>query len=132
MVLEAAEVVVTAVVIVLAEAVLEALALAATEPGAAATRYEQFKRDYLQTEDECRRQQIVFVPLVAETTRGWGESGMKTIGKLAHAYARSSGHPASLTKRWILEGLKNQRNVFFQKTRLEHGCHRRLEKPKQV
>ena len=45
---------------------------AAVHVGAAAEAYELYKRSDLNTEADCRAQGIAFVPLVAETSGGWG------------------------------------------------------------
>ena len=43
----------------------------------------QWKRTYLQTEEECRQQGVQFVPLVAETSGGWGASAFATFRRMA-------------------------------------------------
>jgi len=61
----------------------EALTFASTEVGAAAKMYEQTKRTHLNTEGLCAAQGIQFVPLVAETSGGWGPSAHKVFQQLA-------------------------------------------------
>ena len=48
----------------------DALRQAALQVGSAARNYEDHKRSYLQTEEECRQQGIIFTPLVAEASGG--------------------------------------------------------------
>ena len=65
------------------------LAEAARTTGAAATAYENFKRTHLQTEEDCLRQGISFIPVVGETSGGWGPSAICTFKALAKAAAQS-------------------------------------------
>ena len=64
---------------------------AARETGAAAAAYEQWKRDFLNTDIECTQQGVCFVPVVAESTGGWGAEGVKTLRQLAKAAGGRSG-----------------------------------------
>ena len=66
----------------------ETLAQAALTVGHAATVYEIHKRRHLRTEDKCRQQGILFVPLVAEASGGWGSSAIQTFSKMARMAAR--------------------------------------------
>ena len=59
------------------------LANAARTAGAAATQYEETKRTFLNTATVCTSQGNKFLPLVAETSGGWGPAGLKTLSKLA-------------------------------------------------
>ena len=59
------------------------MAQASLETGFAAAEYEAHKRTFLNTAEECRQQGILFVPLVAETSGGWGASALATFRKLA-------------------------------------------------
>ena len=72
----------------------DTLRQAALEAGSAARSYEDHKRSHLQTEEECRQQGILFVPLVAEASGGWGSSAIHTFSKLARMAARR-GVPTS-------------------------------------
>ena len=58
-----------------------------TRVGAAAEAYEAYKRSFLDTAAVCRAQGIAFVPLVAESSGGWGASAMCTFKRLARAIA---------------------------------------------
>ena len=51
--------------------------------GHSATEYEARKRSFLNTEEECRQQGILFVPLVAESSGGWGASALATFRRMA-------------------------------------------------
>ena len=64
---------------------------ASSETGYAAVAYESRKRSYLQTEEECRQQGILFVPLVAESSGGWGPSALAAFRKMAKRAAGRSG-----------------------------------------
>ena len=81
------------------------LAEAAQKSGAAATQYEVFKRQYLDTANVCASQGITFIPLVAEVTGGWGPTGLKTVSKLANRTARISEQSASMVFAHLLESL---------------------------
>ena len=67
------------------------LAQAASETGAAAVDYESRKRQYLDTEEECRQQGILFVPLGAESSGGGGPTAMATFRRLARRGGGSGG-----------------------------------------
>ena len=64
---------------------------AARETGHAAAAYEERKRSFLQTEEECRQQGILFVPLVAESSGGWGPTALAVFRKLAKRSAGRAG-----------------------------------------
>ena len=59
--------------------------------GHAAQEYEMVKRSHLDTERLCRQQGIVFIPLVAEPSGGWGPTGADTLRRLARASDRRGG-----------------------------------------
>ena len=63
--------------------------------GHAASQYEGHKRAHLDTEEDCRQQGILFVPLVAETSGGWGESAIGTFTKWAKLASRRGLQPAA-------------------------------------
>ena len=60
---------------------------------------------FLNTAAVCSAQGIKFVPLVAETSGGWGPSGLKTISKLAKRTALISEQSVSVVFSQLLEGL---------------------------
>ena len=68
---------------------------AATMPGAANTAGHALDhahgRKVRGAEEECRRQGIVFLPLVAETFGGWHSSAGREVRKLGAALARQTG-----------------------------------------
>ena len=80
------------------------MASAARTAGAAATQHEGAKRMFLNTAAVCTAQGINFTPLVAETSGGWGPSGLKTISKLANRTALISEQSASMVFSQFLEG----------------------------
>ena len=59
--------------------------------GAAAADYEIRKRTFLNTEEECRQQGILFVPLVAESSGGWGASAFSVFKRMAKLAAHRGG-----------------------------------------
>ena len=69
----------------------EVLAQASRERGAAAAQYEDRKRSYLNTAEECRQQGILFVPLVAETSGGWGSNSLAVLQKMAKRMSGRAG-----------------------------------------
>ena len=75
------------------------------KPLAAATQYEGFKRQYLDTANTCSSQGITFIPLVAEVTGGWGPTGLKTISKLANRTAHTTEQSTSMVFTHLLESL---------------------------
>ena len=81
----------------------EVVANAARMAGAAAVQYEGVKRTFLNTADVCAAQGIKFVPMVAETSGGWGPSGLKTISKLAKRTTLITEQSASLVFSHLLE-----------------------------
>ena len=81
------------------------MAEAARAVGVAAIQYEGTKRQHLNTAEHCRSQNLSFIPLVAETSGGWGPSGLKTISKLANRTSLISERSASLVFTQLLESL---------------------------
>ena len=67
----------------------------ASQAGSAARSYEDHKRCYLQTEAECRQQGILFIPLVAESSGGWGPSAVSTFSKWAKLATKRGGESVS-------------------------------------
>ena len=65
---------------------------------AAAEAYELFKHHYLNTEADCRAQDTAFLPIIAETSGGWGPTAIGTIKRLSRTVAiRSDCCDAFLT-----------------------------------
>ena len=62
-----------------------ARALAFQGMGRAAQEYEVVKRTHLDTDAQCRQQGMLFIPLVAEPSGGWGPNGADTLRRLARA-----------------------------------------------
>ena len=63
------------------------VSVASNRVGAAAEAYDGFKRNYLNTEADCRAQGIAFVPMIAETSGGWGSSAICVLKRVAKAAA---------------------------------------------
>ena len=78
---------------------------AAENAGAAARAYETFKRAHLNTETECGQQGVTFVPMVAESSGGWGPEGLQTLRQLAKGTARRAGSDASASMGQLLQRL---------------------------
>ena len=78
---------------------------AALTSGAAAKAYEERKRAFLNTADLCAQQGILFVPLVAECTGGWGEDSLKALRHLAQAAADRRGREKGEVLTEILQSL---------------------------
>ncbi len=70
---------------------LDVLAQACLKPGAAAEAYEHHKRVYLDTAADCQRQGLAFIPIVAESSGGWGPSAQCVFKALARSIAVLSG-----------------------------------------
>ena len=81
------------------------LALFAQTRASAASEYEGYKRRYMGTEQDCARQGITFIPMVAEPSGAWGPQGLKTLSALAHAKALHSGVEAGPVMGHLLQSL---------------------------
>jgi hypothetical protein len=81
------------------------VAQAAVTAGAAASAYASHKRSHLQTEEECAAQGVAFLPLVAETSGGWGADGLKVLRRLAKASAAKAGGDESAAVGQLLQRL---------------------------
>jgi len=64
---------------------------ASREAGAAATAYEATKRQYLDTAEDCRRQGVTFVPMVAEPSGGWSPAAVVVFKRIARAASARTG-----------------------------------------
>ena len=51
--------------------------------GSAAVDYEETKRHHLNTEQDCARQGVTFIPMVAEPSGSWGPSAVQTFAQMA-------------------------------------------------
>ena len=74
----------------------DVLAQAANTVGSAAASYEITKIQHLNTAAECQRQGVLFVPVVAETSGGWGLSGMQVLRRIAKSTAHLTGQDPDL------------------------------------
>ena len=63
------------------------------QDGAAAVSYEAYKRTHLGTAEDCSRQGMAFLPLIAEPSGGWGPTAAKTFAKLAGLCSSQTGMP---------------------------------------
>ena len=79
--------------------------VASRESGAAAVAYEAGKRSYQNTSQQLEAQGFLFVPMVAESTGGWGPTAHSTLKRLANVSARRSGSAAALVLRQYFEQL---------------------------
>ena len=59
--------------------------------GAAAALYASRKRAFLNTEADCERQGLRFVPMVAESSGGWRADALKTLQGIARAQSTRTG-----------------------------------------
>jgi hypothetical protein len=81
------------------------VAQAAVTAGAAACAYATHKRSHLQTEAECAAQGVAFLPMVAESSGGWGADGLKVLRRLAKASAAKTGGDESVAVGQLLQRL---------------------------
>jgi hypothetical protein len=81
------------------------MAEAALQAGAAASAYETFKRAHLNTEAECSQQGVFFIPMVAESSGGWGPEGLKTLRQLAKTVAGQTCGDADTSMGHLLQSL---------------------------
>ena len=77
---------------------------AATMPGAANTAGHAldfaYSRKINGAEEECRRQGIAFLPLVAESFGGWHSCAQREVKKLGAALARHTGQEEGKATQW--------------------------------
>jgi hypothetical protein len=78
---------------------------AAESAGAAAFAYETYKRSHINTDVECTRQGVAFIPMVAESSGGWGPKGFETLRQLAKTAAANSGRDGDATMGQLLQRL---------------------------
>ena len=83
----------------------DVLAQSAERAGAAASAYEAFKRRRLNTAEECAQQGVEFIPLVAESSCGWGFHSLNTIWRIAKSAAEKNAGDADLTLGQFLQSL---------------------------
>ena len=70
---------------------------------AAAVVYEDFKREYLDTERACEEEGIKFIPMIIEADGGgWGPQAQKTWNELAKCKAAITGELESTVARQLL------------------------------
>ena len=74
----------------------DVLEASSAQAGAAAIRYEEFKRTYLDTAAHCVAQGMSFRPMVAEPTGGWGPSAVNVLKVLARSQATRTGEDYSV------------------------------------
>ena len=80
----------------------EALQLVALGPGKAVQAYEHTKRQHLHTEAMCKQQGLVFLPLVAEPSGGWGPTAVMVLKRMARAAEHRRGLPKGcLFRSWL-------------------------------
>jgi hypothetical protein len=72
----------------------------------AAARYEGFKCSHLRTQDHCRADGLVFIPMVVEASGGgWGSEAAKVWSELAKTLALATGELRAITSARILRSL---------------------------
>ena len=81
------------------------LAEATLRAGAAATAYEAYKRSHLNTGAECAQQGVTLIPMVAESSGGWGPEGLKTLRQLAKTVAGRTRGDADSSMGQLLRSL---------------------------
>jgi hypothetical protein len=84
---------------------LDALARTAAGGESAAEAYTSFKRNFQNTAEECRRQGILFVPMVFEPSGAWAPDALRTLRELANISARRSGAEQSAVLGNMLQSL---------------------------
>ena len=77
-------------------AVLEA----SRRPGAAASQYEQSKRNYLNTAADCLQQGFSFIPVVGEPSGGWGPAAQCVFKSKSRLIAAQTGQDAAVELKW--------------------------------
>ena len=76
---------------------------AATTPGSALTHAHKEKNK--KSEEACRRQGIVFLPLAAEALGGWHPTAVEQVQKLGSALARQTGQEEGEVKSQLFQRL---------------------------
>ena len=71
----------------------EYVAVAATHTLTAAKAYSSHKRNYLDTANQCQRNGVEFVPIVAESTGAWSDEARAALRFICQARSRWSGRP---------------------------------------
>ena len=67
--------------------------------------YEAHKRSYLDTEAECTQQGVTFIPMVAESSGGWGPDALKTLRQLAKTSSSRARTDEDTTMGHLLQSL---------------------------
>ena len=83
----------------------EFLRQASFTPGFAANSYTEFKKTFLNTEVDCARQGLAFLPMVAETSGGWSSSAVAVWRQLARMEALRTGESWSTVTEKVFCGL---------------------------
>ena len=73
----------------------EVLRQASLQVGYASTLYDNFKRKYLDTEADCKRQGVTFQPMVAEPSGGWSPAAVLVWKQLARMESLRTGETAA-------------------------------------
>ena len=104
------------------------LAASAAAPGAAAERYEEHKRQFLDTERTCGAAGIAFIPMVIEAHGGgWGKEARRALAVLAKRAADASGEePAAVAaehaQRLSLLLQKENARAVLRRLQAPHGA----------
>ena len=100
----------------------DVVAQASRTRGFAAAEYEAWKKSYLNTEEECRQQGILFVPLVAETSGGWGSASLAVLRRMAKRASGRGG--ASSDERAVLPQLLERLSVTIRAAKARAALRR--------
>ena len=73
----------------------EVLRQASLQVGHAASNYEEYKRRYKNTEEDCIRQGFGFQPMVAEPSGGWSPGAVAVWQQIARMESLRTGQPAA-------------------------------------
>ena len=93
---------------------------ASLQAGSAARWYEDFKRNYQDTEAQCLAHGVAFLPLVAESSGGWGSSAMKCFRRLAKMTSHNDVDAAASLGA-LLQGLSVTMRTFAARAVLKRA-----------
>ena len=77
---------------------------------AASTDYAHHKRTYLDTENQCQRSGVMFLPMVAETTGAWSAEALGMLKMICKSRSHWSGTPENE----LMQGLLRELSVAIR------------------
>ena len=78
----------------------------ANDGTAAVKSYEDFKREYMDTDQLCCAEGIIFIPLIAEADGGgWGPNAHKVFNELAKLKSATTGESEDTSAMHLLHSL---------------------------